>query len=881
MTAQKIDKLVFGRFSRLIALLFNRATMYQTDHPYVKQTIEDFHESVQEMLKFVSPLVFIMHKDHLFIDEEPLDPRISVGRIVAHFKKAEIQSVSFERGLHKNELKAFLDILTSLEKYPNADSMKQAMVARGIENLKLNHVFYRKVTEDDEVVSQEALQSMTPSLGDDAQSRRLFINMLLENILAEELEHTFSMESLLKNPAALSRNMVENDLAGARQAEEQELGAGPVLLRQLEIMQQTVEDGLESGEGVDLKEMASALFEMKRHLVEEMGARKAEEVRYSGEEEIVDQARRLADEVVLQLVRRECGAREGGTASLSQLLREVVPDKEELKRLAPHIKAVVMEKSLNVDNLVKDPAVLSKNMVEADAAASRGRGGGKGAGSILMRQLDVLGEEVDERLESEGGARLEDVAAAVMELKRQLVVSMESQKDSGVSYSEEEVILGRVNELSDKVLLELIGEEYRAGEISTSRMAQIIRRLIPEPAEIKRLLPAIRATLLKEGMSHSDWQILVDGLGKELQSEHLAEILRAGSEEIGVDAGILVEEMEQSPVESAELLYLAGEIRKAGGDEKALTEILVDYVEKLGARATEEGPKEEGHLRHVLSGIESQVLGRLKNMDVQSDLLERLEDRLNSRMEEIMEKVKADMVRTPKRGKKGEEDDADWSVLQVIQQSVGESTELGQVLEMVRFKAEAGEVDANDFGQIHESILQIKKEMEDEEANRVMPAGVVNAFTLKLLVKKEISKAKRYGTPFAALSFSLISARLDKEKPPPDPPLTAEALREAVLQKLALMVRDSDVVGLLERNKLVALLPMTMPSGSRITLRRCLKRLHVEPLEVNGAPVEVKVAGVVTNFDAIYTPDSDAFLDSLSKDLTHMSMRIKNIQAYF
>jgi len=95
------------------------------------------------------------------------------------------------------------------------------------------------------------------------------------------------------------------------------------------------------------------------------------------------------------------------------------------------------------------------------------------------------------------------------------------------------------------------------------------------------------------------------------------------------------------------------------------------------------------------------------------------------------------------------------------------------------------------------------------------------------------------------------------------------------------MVRDSDVVGLLERNKLVALLPMTMPSGSRITLRRCLKRLHVEPLEVNGAPVEVKVAGVVTNFDAIYTPDSDAFLDSLSKDLTHMSMRIKNIQAYF
>src|SRR5208282_3513231 len=88
-------------FSRLVVMLFNRATIYHSSHPYVQQTIDAFHSSIEHILMSISPLVFLMNHDQFFIDKEPLNAGANVSRIVAHFNKAEIQSISFENGLTK------------------------------------------------------------------------------------------------------------------------------------------------------------------------------------------------------------------------------------------------------------------------------------------------------------------------------------------------------------------------------------------------------------------------------------------------------------------------------------------------------------------------------------------------------------------------------------------------------------------------------------------------------------------------------------------------------------------------------------------------------------------------------------------------------------
>jgi hypothetical protein len=729
MPESKISKQEFARFGRILSLLFNRATMYQIDHPYVKQSIDEFHPFVEKLLTKISPLVYAMNREQFFIDEEPLDPRIAVNRMVAHFKKAEIQSISFYEGLGKNELRTFLEVFVSLDKYPNAEPMKRALVEKGITNLKINHVYYKKVTEDDEVVSRDVLKNITPEMMDEEQlrSKKLFIDMVLESVLGEEFEKTLNIKNLLKNPTGLSVNMIEADINSYQESDAEDRRPGPVLLH----------------------------------------------------------------------------------------------------------------------------------------------------------QLQIIGEEVEKGLAVSGGSNVSEVAAAVFDMKKKLIEGMEVQKGLDITFSNEEEILDKANEITDSVLIQLIKNEYKAGKITITRLAQILRRLIPETDELKRVLPKIKAALLEEGMPLPEYLNLVEALGTELQSDELAKILQDSSEEVGIDGKELIQEVKENPVEAAELICLAAEIRKGTGDEKVLTDLLVDYVERMGSKlsqdmTTEKGADGEQHLRQVIKGLESNIVSRLRDMDViKDDVLEGLEERINKRMDAIFDKLRDDWIQS--KSMTPEESRAkNLSVLQILEQSVGENEELGEILTIVRSKVQSEEIDENDFKQIYSEINRQKQKRQEQEAKKKMPAGILKSQGLIFFIQKEILRASRYDLPFSALSFSVVKTKL-KTGAPSDT-IAQQDVTDAILYRLSHILRGADIIGQFGKNKMVGLLPMTVQSDAKLALRRTMKLLHNDPIEVDGILLTVKIAGVSTTFDADKMLNAGAFLKIMSNDLTDMVVRVKHIQ---
>ncbi len=732
MPESKVSKQEFARFGRILSLLFNRATMYQMDHPYVKQSIDEFHPFVEKLLTSISPLVFAMNREQFFTDEEPLDPRITVNRMVAHFKKAEIQSISFYEGMTKNELKTFLGIFVSLDKYPNAESMKETLAEKGITNLKINHVFYKKVTEDDEVVSRDVLKNITPEMmdEDELKSKKLFIDMVLESVLAEEFEKNLNINNLLTNPTGLSMNMIEADINSVQKSDAEDRRPGPVLLH----------------------------------------------------------------------------------------------------------------------------------------------------------QLQVIGEEVEKGLSGGGDANVSELAAAVFDMKKKLIEGMDAQKDLDITFSNKEEILDQANEITDNVLIRLVKDEYKAGKITTSRLAQILRRLIPDAEELKRVLPKIKAALLEEGMPLPEYLNLVEELGKELQSDELAKILQESSEEIGIDGKELIQEVKENPVEAAELICLAAEIRKGTGDEKVLTDLLVDYVERMGSKlgqdiTAENGAEGEQHLRQVITGLETNIVSRLRDMNVvKDDVLEGLEERLNKRMDTVFDKLRDDWIQsksmTPEQNRA-----KNLSVLQILEQSVGENEELGEILTIVRSKVKSEEIDENDFKEIYSEINKQKQIKREQEAKKKMPPGVLKSQAIKFVIKKEISRASRYDLPFSALAFSVIKAK-PKTGDRADA-ITQQAVMDAILHRLADILREADIIGQLGKNKMIGLLPMTMQSDAKLALRRTMRLLHGDPIEVDGIPLTVKIAGVSTTFDAERMTDGSVFMQAMSNELTEMVIRVKNIQELF
>ncbi len=807
------------QFGRNIALLFNRVTMYDTSHPYVEQSIELVHQTIEPLLRHISPLVFIFTRGQFFIDEEPLDPRVNVTRIISHFKKAGIQSVSFEKGVDKNDIRIFLEIVSSLTRYPNGDAMKDALAAKGVDYVKINHVFYKKVTEDDEVISKQTLKKVTPAMMDEDpfKSKRMFIEALLESVLTDEFIKTLNIENLVKNPAGLTRNMIEADLKGKEGSAQGEERKGP--------------SGISREDGASGDETAQAASSRVN----------PQEPSRNG------------------VPRHHSGAAATGA---------------------------LFEKSISGKNTAGQ-----NSPAQVHAALPTGPGGGAeapadvpmGHGAILYRQLEVIEQEVEKNLAGQGSVELSELVSAVFEMKNQLITGIGAQKALGISYENEEKILEKSNEITDRVLLSLIREEYQAGRISTSRLAQILRRLVPEPQELRRLLPKIKEALLGEGMSLPEYLKLVQELGRELQSDGLAKIIHDSSEEIGLDSEEIFEEVKRNPSQAAEIIYLAAEIRKGTGDEKVLSDLLVDYVERLGTRMGEDlaqGREGDGetHLQKVMTDVKSNIVRKLARMDVKDDVLARLEEKLNKRVDHMLDNLRLEWLKS----QEAQSDKAPakrLSVLQTLERSVSEREELGEILKVIRSKVEAGEIDENDFRQIHAEILAQKQRIKDLESGKNLPSGILKSEELFLFLEKEMARARRYNTPFAALGFTPVKAKTQAKKG--EETVNRQSLMDAVMQKLAAIFRETDVIGLIGRSRVMALLPMTQESDAKLALRRSMKLLHLEPLDVAGTPVHIKVAGVLARVDLEDTPDTNAFLQVLAIQLTDMAARIRNIHSYF
>jgi hypothetical protein len=499
-------------------------------------------------------------------------------------------------------------------------------------------------------------------------------------------------------------------------------------------------------------------------------------------------------------------------------------------------------------------------------------------GHMLLHQLDLMQQEVRKQLEGGGDISIEALADAVFEMKKQLFEEIQTQKALGIAYANEEAIVDNLNELTDQVLLSLIQEEYNDGKITTQRLAQIIMRLIPDAKDLKRLMPQIRQVLLDAGMSPDDYLALVDELKRSFENDDLARIIAESAEAIGVDSDDIIEELKDDSGQAAKLIYLASEIRKGGGDESTLADILVDYVEKMTNEAAEGGEGGETHLKKVISDVESTVLGQLSKMNIEQDVLMRMEERINDRMESILDRMRAEWLRN-QAGSGQQKKAKPLTVLQTIEHNIGDDESMAEILKAVRAKVEEGEIEENNFSEIQLEIDRQKNLLAAQAEDQEKPEGVLSPRELIFILEKEIARANRYQAPFSALAFSFISIK-PKMKALEDL-ISEEAVMNAALDKMVGTIREVDYVGQSGKNKMVALLPMQARAEAKLALGRIMNLLNNAPLMVNEIPVNIRVAGVFAEFNQDDTPTAQAFAKTLTNQLADMVYRLKNIQVLF
>ncbi|MEJ2476351.1 MAG: hypothetical protein P8Y40_02400, partial [Desulfobacterales bacterium] len=243
MTVKKLPKEISYRIGRAFALLFNRSAMYNIDHPFTAQALSEFYNTTTHGLALFSPVALIMHQEQFFIEEEPLDHRINTGKMLAHFKKADIQSISFEKGMAESELAQFAGVLNDIAQYSNAEAMKAACEELGIRNIKINHVFYKKITADDEVVDRRIFEQISTASGSGTTEHGTeeVLGMMAESVLMEELEKSLSLQSIIESPTGASQKMIEADQAAAASGEPGAPESGDVIMAQLQRIREEID----------------------------------------------------------------------------------------------------------------------------------------------------------------------------------------------------------------------------------------------------------------------------------------------------------------------------------------------------------------------------------------------------------------------------------------------------------------------------------------------------------------------------------------------------------------------------------------------------------------------------------------------------------------
>ena len=197
-----------------LVLLLNRGFMYQPNHPSFIDGVDTTFQALNQHLGTTSPLVFMRNREQFCVDEALVNPRINTQKALSHFNKKGIESVSFYQGLKRDQLRVFLEVVTASNDFSDAVSMGKELYRNGIDTIRINHVVYRKVTTNDEVISRDALKKIAPQIMNGAQgeTKQMFLDMVLESVLAEEFEKTLNLKNILKSPENLSKEMIAADL---------------------------------------------------------------------------------------------------------------------------------------------------------------------------------------------------------------------------------------------------------------------------------------------------------------------------------------------------------------------------------------------------------------------------------------------------------------------------------------------------------------------------------------------------------------------------------------------------------------------------------------------------------------------------------------------
>jgi hypothetical protein len=553
---------------------------------------------------------------------------------------------------------------------------------------------------------------------------------------------------------------------------------------------------------------------------------------------------------------------------------------EALGMIAGKLLMEELDQNLSLKSLLADPAGFSHGLVAKGLSAGPVQGAGDGPPGqpySITGHLSALSSEIKQVISTGTSVGLSELAEALVKMKRELLSEIDAQKSLGILLDRDGEVQDQTEDITDAVILELVRKEHDQGKTPIERLAFVLQRIVPLPKDLKRLLPKIKVCLVAEGMPLADFSKLIKQLGADRQAEGLVQAIHQGAEDIGVDGSDLLGRLKSDPTGFARFLYLAAEIEKQSGSSKPLCDILVDHLERLGPKLVNRGggagqAASDEKLRNLVLHFNAKVVDGLRGGPVDARVVDEVEQRLTARLESSVQAIRAELTEYQGALKAADQ----RTLLQNLEDSLGEEHELKRVLGQVRADFKEQGLDENDLPKIFERIEAVKKS--DRNAEKKIGDIVFSQKHTRMLLEIEIARAVRYGTDLCGIAFSVFKTA--SASPGDGGQESAVDVTTEILKKLRNKLRNTDWIGVLSNKLFIAMLSMTTSREAHLASRRLLKALNADPVRISGRPAPVKVAGSVIHYDHKRMPDTEAFIRYAQNEHMEVAHRLRNLQDF-
>lgn len=528
-----------------------------------------------------------------------------------------------------------------------------------------------------------------------------------------------------------------------------------------------------------------------------------------------------------------------------------------------------VEKIFSMHALMKQPQQMADDLVRVSGAQPEELAG-------VVEQIRRVGAEVESQSSAaDAQLSLAEVMQAVATVREEVSSALAGQQETARLVAERGGVLSELDRLTCQTVVSIVRDEYRQGQVSAQRLAQIIRRVLPESRDLKRLLPMLKQALLDEGMALADYIEFVNQLTAELQSDELVQILEQGADSIGFSIDELLREIRREPEEAARLIVLAAELRQGGSsNEELLSNLLSEYIDRvsddlvnLPSGDQPDAPSAGGEItrqelvrRIRAHGIPESVADRL-DADAGADGARSTGTFHSGRLAEVLS-----------RSESLNDGDLADQLVQVVERQPIMST-LGDTLqhELGNHGYSAERIDSI----YNETLARLKRKTKVE----FIPGAVMNPVATQYFLKREVATSTRYGTFFSCIMLMIAQVRENGGEWRTISVDEIESLMPEVFDILPPHLRDLDLLGTLgskDRNIPLAILPMTDQEGAEAVMSRMLDALDTARLELGGNPVKVNVIGTAARYDAEQAPDAKSLIQWLKGRLaTQLVTRLR------